>query len=228
MRRLDGTRRSSGRRVGVVTEQGGCRVGARRPFAHVEQHGRIDRDHRRDGRVHTRVAAFALEIRVAHRACQQERQVAAGGVARHRNLVRCHGQSVGVGAEPAQRRLDVVDLRRPGRFGGQAVLDRRAGESVRRKRGRLRRHHVLRPHAPTAAVDHEHAGTVALRRTVDVRMQVAPAAGGDHDVSLDRDFRHRQGRSPQRRGGRSRGLAPADPPRWRSCPRRRRSPYRPW
>ena len=114
--------------------------------------------------------------------------MAAGRVAGDGDLVGIDAEASGVGAHPAERRLDVVDLRRPLGFAGEAVLRGDADVADAAEQDAVAVQLRAITGRPAAAVHEEHGRPLValLRRHVDVALQVASSARSVHDVVVDR------------------------------------------
>ncbi len=152
---------------------------------------------------------------LAVRAGRHQREHAAGGVAGDDDPVRLDAEAGGVGARPADRGLDVVNLRRPRALRLQPVVGRDARVAAGAERlgvvddvaGVL----VADEEATAKEVNDRHAlRRDAGRRLVDVERQIDASALAEDDVLLDPQVADVRRRWPlrlcgDRRQGRCRG-----------------------
>lgn len=132
------------------------------------------------------MAAVAFQFAVGQTG-QHQRQMSPGAVARHSDLGGVDAVVVGIGTQPAQRGLDVVDLRRPHGFARQPVLRGHAHEAVACEQDAVAAQLAAIALQPAATVHEQDGRSVAarFRRQEDIAMQVATPSGAEDDVLLD-------------------------------------------
>ena len=119
----------------------------------------------------------------------------AGRIAGDGDLLGIDAERRRVRAQPAQRRFHVVDLRRPDVLARQPVFGTHADVTVARELNAIAAQLAAIAVLPTAAVDQQHRRAVGARigRREYVAMEVAPAAGAEHDVLFDADSTRKLG-----------------------------------
>ena len=141
--------------------------------------GRVERHHAVGRGRHVAVGAVFLLSLVAGRP-QHARQMAAGRYAEGKHALVIQAESLGMAPQPAHGRANVMQLRRPDRLAGQAVVNGGEGEAP----GDLGERHRLddrpvarRPCATVQVHDRGKRGGAALRQ-IEVELQVARSAPG--------------------------------------------------
>ena len=133
------------------------------------------------------MTAFAVEHRHVRRRAEHQREVRAGRVARDGDFVGVDAERLRIRAQPAQRRLDVVDLGRPYRLARQPILGRDADEAISRELNAVTAQLGAIAVLPAAAVDQQNRRAVValIGRREHVATQVAAAAAAEYDVVLN-------------------------------------------
>ena len=186
---------------------------------HLQEIGRAEKIH--DG-LHAaglvRIAQVAFEIGHAARDSEQRGQVSARGFSPGPDVAGVQPELRGVGPEPADRRLAVVDLRRKQRLRTQAVVDHRHRVTTGRQpggSGGLVRA-VARP--PGTAVHPDDHGNIpgAGFRAVEIQHQILLAGPGKHQIALDRGARRRRDRGLRQAGRHGPKKCRGQDARWQS------------
>src|SRR5882724_2220 len=187
----DRTRRLDDPRRGILAEQ----LGHRWPAGPIRQVG--DRCHADDARhfaADAGMAAVALKGVKASGARRQQGQMSTGRFAAHDNRRRIDAETLTIGPHPANRRLYVLDLRRPWCLIHDAILASDADEPT------LSHAHPVTVFErstvgglPAAPWQKEQALDRArgVRWTKDIDFELTPSNVMDDNIFFNTDVRHR-------------------------------------